>query len=468
MRVGAARRVLCVSALLLVAPLAAVLGSRGARAADALAPVDVVEVSGLMDEINADSVERAIERSSANGAQVLILQMNTKGAVVSRDRMERLLIRIRDSRVPIAIWVGPSGSRAYGLPAQMLAVADVTAMAPGARIGRTGTMITLRNVKSDSGGTVDVTPTFGAGDDALRSGTMGFLEAREQGVLRFATDDRGVPVLKNMLYVLDGRELRGKSIDTVVETTDKSGQVVREATTARFYKLGLVPRLFHTVASPPSAYLLATVGLALLVFEFFTAGIGVAGLVGAACLVLGCSGFGALPMSGFWLGVFIASFVAFAVDVQVGIPRFWTGVGLVLYGASSFGMFRSVDSMTLRPSWITLSVGIIGIALTYIVGMPSMVRTRFATPTIGRDNLVGATGTADGDVNPEGVVLVDGARWRARTNRATPLKSGDSARVVAIDGVTLEIEPVSGGARDYREKRATGSKSAASKGSADK
>lgn len=456
MRVGAKHRILCGLGLILAAPVIGLLGSNGAHAADdsaGLAPVDVVEVSGLMDEINADWIERAIDRSSDNGAQALILQLNTKGAVVSRDRMERLLIRIRDSKVPVAIWVGPSGSRAYGLPAQMLAVADVTAMAPGARVGRTGTMITLRDVKSDDGGTVDETPSFGPADDFLRSGTLGFLEARERGVLRFATDDRGVPVLKNMLYVLDGRLLRGNQIDTVIETTDANGQVVREATTARFFKLGLMPRLFHTVASPPSAYLLATIGLALLVFEFFTAGIGVAGLVGAVCLVLGCSGFGALPMSGFWLAIFVASFVAFAVDVQVGVPRFWTGVGLVLYTLSSFTMFRSVDSLTLRPSWITLSVGIIGIALTYIVGMPSMVRTRFATPTIGRDNLIGATGTAEGDVDPEGIVAVDGAKWRARTNRATPLRSGDAARVVAIDGITLEIEPLEGAARDYRERR---------------
>ena len=83
----------------------------------------------------------------------------------------------------------------------------------------------------------------------------------------------------------------------------------------------------------------------------------------------------------------------------------------------------------------------------------AMVRTRFATPTIGREWMIGQLGTAVGDVSPEGVVTVSGARWRARTNRSTPLHAGDSVRVVAIDGVTLEVEPESGGARDYRERR---------------
>lgn len=437
---------MCGLGLVLVAPVMGVLSANGANAAsgaDKLAPVDVVEVSGIVDNIVAESIGESIQRSQSNGAQAVVLQFNTKGAVVGRDRMVEIAAAIQASKIPVAIWVGPSGARAYGLPAQLLAVADVTAMAPGARIGRTGTMLRVNGEQL----------TFGAADDAVHSNTLGFLEAREQDVLKFSTDDRGVPVLRNMLYALDGLKIRGTTLNTVADTLDKSGQVVREATTVRFFKLGLMPRLLHTVASPPSAYLLTTIGLALLIFEFFTAGIGIGAFVGAVCLILGTMGMGALPMNGIGLALLIFSMVAFAVDVQVGVPRFWTGVGLVSYIAASFTMFRSVDGLTLRPSWISLSVCIIGVALTFIVGMPSMVRTRFATPTIGRDNLIGTTGVAVGDVNPEGIVLVDGAQWRARTNRATPLANNDAIRVASIDGITLQVEPLEGAAKDYREAR---------------
>jgi membrane-bound serine protease (ClpP class) len=374
-----------------------------------------------------------------------VLQLNTRGAVVDRDRMAEVLTAMTNSKIPIAIWVGPSGARAYGLPAQMLAVADVTAMAPGARIGRTGTMLTVN----------DELVTFGAADDVLATGTLGFLEAREENALKFSTDDRGVPVLRNMLFALDNLTIRGTTLDTVTDVLNSSGQVTREATTVRFFKLGLVPRLLHTVASPPSAYLLVTIGLALLLFEFFTAGIGIAAFVGAVCLIMGCMGMGALPMSGVGIALLLAAFVAFAVDVQVGVPRLWTGVGLVLYTLASFTMFESVDGVTMRPGWLSLSVCISSVALTFIAGMPSMVRTRFATPTIGRDNLVGTTGVAVGDVNPEGIVLVDGAQWHARTNRATPLANNAAMRVVGIDGVTLQVEPLEGAAKDYREARSS-------------
>ena len=448
MRVGAKRRIVCGLALVIVGPVLGLMSVSGASAADdtqKLAPVDVVEVSGMIDSIVADSIEKAITRSQANGAQALVLQLNTRGAVVDRDRMAEVLTAMTNSKIPIAIWVGPSGARAYGLPAQMLAVADVTAMAPGARIGRTGTMLTVN----------DELVTFGAADDVLATGTLGFLEAREENALKFSTDDRGVPVLRNMLFALDNLTIRGTTLDTVTDVLNSSGQVTREATTVRFFKLGLVPRLLHTVASPPSAYLLVTIGLALLLFEFFTAGIGIAAFVGAVCLIMGCMGMGALPMSGFGIALLLAAFVAFAVDVQVGVPRLWTGVGLVLYTLASFTMFESVDGVTMRPGWLSLSVCISSVALTFIAGMPSMVRTRFATPTIGRDNLVGTTGVAVGDVNPEGIVLVDGAQWHARTNRATPLANNAAMRVVGIDGVTLQVEPLEGAAKDYREARSS-------------
>ena len=107
----------------------------------------------------------------------------------------------------------------------------------------------------------------------------------------------------------------------------------------------------------------------------------------------------------------------------------------------------------MRPGWLALITGIGGIALTFIVGMPNMVRTRFSTPTIGREWMIGEEGTVVTDVDPDGVVEVGEGRWRARTNRATPALAGDPVRVAAIDGVTLEVEPLEGAAKDYREMR---------------
>ena len=407
-----------------------------------LAPVDVVPVSGLVDEVVAGAIEDALVRAAGNGAQAVVLQVNSRGAVVSRERMSEVLEAVAASPVPVAVWVGPTGARAYGLSAQLLAVADVTAMAPGARIGYSGKLIELE------GSPV----TFGRADAALRTSSLGFDEARTAGVLRYAGGDDGVPVIRNMLLALDGVQARGAVLDTVVERVDANGQVVRDATTARFFKLGLMGQLMHTVASPPVAYLLIAAGLALLIFEFFTAGIGIAGATGAVCAVLGCYGFAALPVRPVAVAALVLAFLAFAIDVQVGVPRLWTGIGSLLFVVASFTLYEPIDGSSMRLPWLTLVAGTASILVAFVVGMPSMVRTRFATPTIGREWLVGMDGTVTTGVEPEGFVEVAGASWRARTNRATPLPAGSACRVAGIDGVTLLVEPLEGAARDYRER----------------
>ncbi len=409
-----------------------------------LAPVNVLQVTGLFDGIVIDAIDRAIDRAAETGSQALILQVNSGGAVASDDEMRDLLQRVATAPIPIGIWVGPSGSaRLYGTPAQLMGVADVTAMVSGSRIGHTGELLQLDGAEVQ----------FGAATDRLRDGSLSFKDARQLGALRLDTPDVGVPTIRNMVFAMDGVVADGVQLDTVSETVDDEGAAQLSATLVKFGKLGLLDQLMHTVASPPVAYLMIVIGLALLVFELFTAGVGVAGVVGALCTFLGCYGLAALPVRGWAIGLLVVAMIAFAVDVQVGIPRFWTGVGIFCSVLGSWFLYRPLPGTDLRLGWLTLLVGIGGLMLTYIVGMPSMVRTRFATPTIGREWMIGQLGTAVGDVSPEGVVTVSGARWRARTNRSTPLHAGDAVRVVAIDGVTLEVEPETGGARDYRERR---------------
>lgn len=412
-------------------------------AATGLAPVDVLQVSGLIDNIIVDAIDNAITDAESNGAQALVLQINSKASLVGRDAMRDLYLRIENATVTIAFWAGPSGSKATGLGAQLLSAADATGMAPGTRIGKSGTPLV------DS---VD----FGEATDTLRTETLGFQDARRAGALKLEISDEGAPTIRNMVYALDGLVIDGVTLDTAIESLNDDGSVSNDITTVRFHKLGLWAQMLHTSASPPVAYLFLIIGLALLIFEFFTAGIGVAGVVGAVLLLLSFYGFGELPETGWALVLMFLSMLAFSVDVQVGVPRFWTGVGLLAFTISSIFLFPVFDQQSLRVSWLSLLVGIGGIALTFVSGMPSMTRTRFATPTIGRERLIGEVGMAISDISPDGAVQIGAARWKARTNRATPVKTGEMARVVAIDGIVLQVEPEEGGARDYRERRPKG------------
>ena len=393
--------------------------------ADEFLIFDVVEIPGLIDEIVADFIEDSIAKAEAGGSGGVVLHVNSRGHVVSDQRLTEVAQAIVDSAVPVYAWVGPSGATAQGGAAQLVAATEELSVAVGARFGNTGELI-FPELLSDE---------FLLVADALENGTVDEETVIEQG---FAQRDS--PTL--VFFVLD--------LPGFASTVDSSGdEPVRVPNSrVRFSKLPLVDGWVHSLASPAMAYLLFLIGAALLIFEFYTAGVGIAGVMGAGCFVVGCYGFDVLPTQNWAIALLVVAMFGYAIDVQVGVPRVWSWIATIcLIGGSLF----LYDGMAI--SWITLLAGIIGISLSMFSGMPSMIRTRFGTPTIGREWMVGMMAEATEDIKKEGIVSVEGAPWRARVNRTTPISAGDQVRVVAIEGLYLEIEPETGGARDYREMR---------------
>jgi membrane-bound serine protease (ClpP class) len=407
----------------MVAPAGAQSGTASrAQSGDESSPTDakvlVAKVSGLLDPVLANFIESSIHSAEEDGALAVVLQVNSSGSVLETDQFVELVETVRDASVPVMAWIGPNGSEAKGRSAQLVMFADTVGITDKSRIGDLGRIV------------VDDPVFEGAGRRLIES-TVGDDDAVVLGV---AVDS---DILGDFLLRIPGFE----------STVDDDGNRT-PITQSVFTEPDVVHELFHTVASPPIAYLLFLVGLGLLVFELFTAGVGVAGVVGAGSLVLGGYGLDVLPARWWAVALLVVSMFGFAVDVQIGVPRFWTGVGVV---ALVFGSFALYDGVSL--SWITLLVGIGGVCLGMISGMPAMVRTRFSTPTIGREWMVGEMGVAESEVAPEGVVRVRDALWRARTNRATPIPAGGPVRVVEIAGLILEVEPEEGAAKDYRERR---------------
>ena len=384
--------------------------------------VAIAKVSGLLDPVMTDFVSTSIDDAVNEGAIALILQTDSTGVVVDDSVFAALLTKMRTSSVPVDVWVGPSGSRLTGKAAQLVGAAQQVGVAPGSRLGNAGEPV-----------------VSGLDTKRLAPITDRTVNAQEAADLGVTTVD--APTVGDFLINLPG-------VATVERTAD-NGETRREPLTqVRFGQLSLVSNLMHTVASPAVAYLLLTVGIALIIFELFTAGVGVAGVVGAGAFILAGYGLWVLPTRWWAIVLFAVSMLAFTIDVQTGIPRFWTGVGLVAFVVFSFTVF---DGYSL--SWITLLVGIVGVVLAFLGGIPSMVRTRFSTPTIGREWMIGEMGRAVTRVDPDGVIQVRDALWRATTNRATPIEELDRVRVVSIDGLVLEVEPETGGAKDYRERR---------------
>jgi membrane-bound serine protease (ClpP class) len=381
----------------------------------------VVQVSGRLDPVLVDYVDDQIGRAERACALTVVLQLNSGGAVGNEDGAADLATAVAEAGIPVAVWVGPSGSRATGAAVELLAAADQTAVAaPGASIEVTRSLLEARDVAPTDLGDVDVGDRISAG----RAVDLDLV-------------DSDIASIGDFLLSLPGFES---------EPAGEPGQR-QPVTDVAFTKLPILGQLTHTVASPAVAYLLFVIGLALLLFELFTAGVGVAGVVGAGSVLLGCYGLASLPTRPIGVALLLLAMFGYAVDVQTGVPRVWSGIATVAFVLGSVTLFDG-----LSVSWITLLVAVAGMTLGMLAGMPTMVRSRFATPTIGREWMVGELGRARTAIAPDGVVIVRDAPWRARTNRATPIDRDDSVRVVAIEGLVLEVEPESGGAKDYRER----------------
>jgi membrane-bound serine protease (ClpP class) len=416
--------------------------------------IDVVQVEGYLDAPNVSLVEDAISEANQRGATLLVLQLASSGAI-STD-VNQLVRAINRSRVPIAVWVGPSGSDATGAATILLEAGHVAYISPDSGAGP-GQPARLDDPgASTRAGVARQLATLARrnGRDPAGAAKLAGTRLGSSAAFRVGATNGVRPTVGELIVQLDGKTVTTAAGPVKLSTAkvighgrDRRRQPNQEVV---FNRLGLGASLLHRLISPSIAYLLVVAGLALLVFEFYTAGIGLAGLVGAVCVVGAFVGFSHLPVHWWALGLLLLATFGFAVDVQAGGLGVWTVIGAASLGAGSFWLYGGASQ--LRPAWWVLLVVSLGMVLFMLGGMTAMVRSRFSTPTVGREGMIGEEGTAEVAVSPDGVVVIRGARWRARTNRATPIDAGDPVRVVAVEGLVLEVEPPEGGAEDYRER----------------
>lgn len=377
----------------------------GAEDPDPAAPVvRVVKVSGLLDPVVADFLDATFADLDAAETLAVVLRVDSTGSVVSDEWLTRLARAIHDAPVPVIGWVGPAGSSAQGGTAQLLAAADAVGLAPGSDLGRIGEVRVPRQLWSDA---------FWDQRDVLRDTLLGPVDAAAAGV---AVEPDQARVLRDVLLQIPGFEAGDD-----------------DATPVQFSELSTSRTVLHTFASPAVAVLLLAIGLSLLLFEFYTAGVGVGGLVGAGCVLYAFYGLGVLGVRPIAVAAVVVAMIAFAVDVQTGVPRLYTAVGAVLFAVGLLFLFDGVAT-----PWPATIGSIVGVVVFMVFGMPAMTRSRFASPVVGRRWLVGERGLVVEALRPQGVVRIDGALWAARSDDPVPV--GAAVRVVDTEGVLCRVE----------------------------
>ncbi len=398
-------------------------------------PVVVVELEGPIDQRILDFVSEVI---ATPDAQVVVLRIDSPG-IASGDA-KSLFGAIAASPTPVVVWVGPQGATAYGGALQLVAAADYAGAAPGAHLG-----YAFPTVAGDVGSETLV------GSSALTDLGSTRVEITETGDLPGFVAVAS-PSIGQFIAGLDGLEINGLVIESADQTTLVDGSVVTvPSVVVRFVKPGLFTRFLRLAIRPEAAFFFLIAGVALAAFEFYAAGVGVTAAVAALSLFLASYGLGSLPVRWWAIAVALVGLLLYTWDFQRNQLgwRSILGTAALLVGGLNL---TDADPQFGPRRWVVLIV-VVGAALFYGFAMTTVVRARFSTPTIGREHLVGLPGIAETDFDPDGLVSLDGARWRASAHRAAGIKEGDPVTVLGVREIVLEVGPREESRTESRESK---------------
>jgi membrane-bound ClpP family serine protease len=428
--------------LLLLAVLGAALSFASAVGAqDGDLPVVVIDLRKPFDQRLMDFTAETI---AATPAHIFVLQVDSAG-IASGDP-DALLGAIDAAEAPVVVWVGARPAVAYGGVASLLNRADIGAAAPGTRVGylepsvmKGSEAIQLRLDRFQG-----ETEKERVADAAMTSVTLGpqsvIVGEEIPGYVDFV-----VPSIGQLIVGLDGEVVERGDVTYELSTAERvvredGTEVVVPSRPVQFLKPGLWDRFLRLASEPEATFFFLVAAIATATFEFYAAGVGVSALVSVLAFLLAGYGLATLPVSWPSVAAVTAGLLLYTWDFQRNRLGWRSIIGTVALAAG--GLTLTSARPQLAPTWWIVLVVVVGVALFYGVALTTIVRSRFSTSTIGREHLIGKTGTAESAFGPDGVVVVDEARWRGTAHREAGIKPGDPVTVIGVDGIMLEVAPV--------------------------
>ncbi len=410
--------------------LFAVLGC--ACAVASAAPVMLVPLEGAIGPASAHFAKRGIERAAKEGAELVILQIDTPGGLDTS--MRELIKAILASPVPVAVFVAPSGARAASAGTFILYAAHIAAMAPGTNLGAASPV--------SIGGAAPQKDDKKGGEDTMTRKVTNDAVAYIRGLaqLRGRNADWAEKAVREGVSLPAQDALKLKVIDHIAaDVPALLAKLGKPNAEVKVIEMDWRTRVLAVITNPTVAYLLILVGVYALIFEFMSPGLILPGVVGAIALLLALYALHLLPVNYAGLALMLLG-IAFMI-AEVFLPSFGAiGVGGIV--AFALGSLLLIEDTELPGFEIpyALIAGVTAASagfLILVVGM--LVRSRRRAVVTGREEMLGATGEALGDFDAEGWARVHGEQWKVRTSR--PVRRGQKLRVTAMEGLVLSVEP---------------------------
>jgi membrane-bound serine protease (ClpP class) len=397
-------------------------------------------VDALVHPVSAGFMVETMDRADRDRATLVVFTLRTPGGLL--DSTNSIVSRMLAAKTPVAVFVGPSGSRAASAGFLITIAADVAAMAPGTHIGAAhpveggGEKLDETMAKKVASDVAAAARTWATGrgrnaqlaDEAVRE-SRSFTE-REAIDAVPPLIDMIVPDVAHLLEKLDGQTVRRFDGRTVVLHTAGARVVDVE--------MNWRQRLLSALAHPNIAYLLLSLGMLGLTIELWNPGAVLPGVAGGLCLLLAFFTFQVLPVN--YAGVLLILF---------GVALFILEIKVVSHGVLSVGgvlslLFGSLMLMDTSAPELQVSLSVI---LPVVAGLSAimalLVRLGLASqrrrPTTGPSGMIGSAGRALTPIAPgrPGRVSTHGEIWFAVSPDS--IEDGEEVVVAGIDGLTLSV-----------------------------
>jgi membrane-bound serine protease (ClpP class) len=412
---------------------------------------------------------RGIEAATDRGSTLIVIEMDTPGGLDTS--MREIIQAILASPVPVVTFVHPPGARAASAGTYILYASHVAAMAPATNLGA-ATPVSIGGRPPPDSRARD-----GAGDSEPTEGAEPEVEDSRPRAPEPTTASERKAINDSVAYIRSLAEQRGRNAEWA-ERAVRSGEslsaqaalaagvvdVIANDVDDLFLKLdgrrvnvngteqtlstdGLIyervepdwrTRLLAVITNPTVAYMLMLLGIYGLIFEGYSPGAILPGVVGAISLLLALYAFQILPVN--YAGLALIALGVVLIIAEFMVPSF----GALGFGGVAAFVFGSVILIdTDIPGYgvsIPLLVAIATAAAVALVGLIWIaMRSRKLPVVSGVEQLTKAVATALEDFDREGAVWVHGERWRARS--AVPVRKGQHVRVIAVENLVLRVEP---------------------------
>ena len=393
----------------------------------------VIDVSAAISPGVAEFVKQGIARASEEGAACLVIELNTPGGLA--DSMRDIVMAIYASRVPVVVYVSPSGARAASAGVMVTIAADVAAMAPGTNIGA-ASPVNVGGKEIDETMSKKITNDMVAYVKGIAGKRGRNVEWVEQAVRESVSVTAAEALEKKIIDII------AKDLDDLIEQIngreipDKGVLRLDDAEVVRL-KESIRTKILKTISDPNIAYILMMIGLAGIYFELSHPGSIFPGVVGGIAIILAFFSFQTLPVDYAGILLIILALVFFIMEMKIASYGLLSVAGVVSLLLGSLMLFEG-DYPGQELTWGVL-IPTVAIVSLFFAGVAALAfKAQMLKTQTGAAGLIGEIGVVVDALSPEGKVSVHGELWKA-TARA-PIQKGVKVRVNKVENLVIEVE----------------------------